>query len=123
MAAPGIARFQVIPEWVPASLPEDGWSHTSPLVRFDHLRGARVAIVGGRQSAFAWAALLADAGAPAVRVPHRHDAPSVETSQWGFVDALRESTVRISGWFRRLAAALPPPSARRSRGGSRPRAG
>lgn len=105
VAAPGIARFPVIPEWVPASLPESHWSHTARLVRFDHLRSARVLIVGGRQSAFEWAALLAEAGAAAIHVVHRHDPPSFETSQWTFVDELMDNTVLIPGWFRRLAPA------------------
>jgi FAD-dependent urate hydroxylase len=102
VAAPGIARFPVVPDWVPASLSETSWSHTATLVRFEHLQGARVLIVGGRQSAFEWAALLAEAGAADVHVVHRHEAPRFETSHWGFVDELMDHTVRIPGWFRRL---------------------
>ena len=105
VAAPGIARFPVIPEWAPASLAETRWSHTSALVRFEHLHDARVLIVGGRQSAFEWAALLAEAGAAAVYVVHRHDPPSFETSHWEFFDELMDNTIRIPGWFRRLHAA------------------
>ena len=105
VAAPGIARFPVIPEWVPVSLPEYRWSHTSSLVQFEHLRDARVLIVGGRQSAFEWAALLAEAGAAAIYVVHRHDPPSFETSHWSFVDPLIDDTIRIPGWFRRLPTA------------------
>ena len=105
VAAPGIARFPVIPDWVPGSLPETRWSHTSALVRFDGLRGARVLIVGGRQSAFEWAALLAEAGARTVDVVHRHDTPRFETAHWGFVDELMDNTVRIPGWFRNLPEA------------------
>lgn len=37
------------------------------------LTGARVVIVGGRQSAYEWAALLCDHGAARVDVVHRHD--------------------------------------------------
>jgi FAD-dependent urate hydroxylase len=105
VAAPGIASFPVVPEWVPASLSETRWSHTSALVQFEHLQGARVLVVGGRQSAFEWAALLAEAGAAAVHVVYRHDAPSFETSHWAFVDELMDSTTRIPGWFRRLSTA------------------
>jgi thioredoxin reductase len=105
VAAPGIARFPVIPEWVPASVPENRWAHTSALVQFEHLRDARVLIVGGRQSAFEWAALLAEAGASAVHVVYRHDAPSFGTSHWSFVDELMDSTIRVPGWFRRLPSA------------------
>jgi thioredoxin reductase len=105
VAAPGIARFPVIPDWVPESLPDTRWSHTVALVRFEHLEGARVLIVGGRQSAFEWAALLAEAAAAAVYVVHRHDPPSFETSHWKFVDELMDNTTRIPGWFRRLPGA------------------
>jgi FAD-dependent urate hydroxylase len=105
VAAPGIAHFPVIPDWVPAALPDSLWSHTSALVEFEHLDRARVLIVGGRQSAYEWAALIAESGAARVHVVHRHDAPSFETSDWKFVDALMDSTTSIPGWFRRLPAA------------------
>ena len=105
VAAPGIARFPVIPEWVPVALPETHWSHTSALVEFGHLKGARLLILGGRQSAFEWAALLAEAGAAAIHVVHRHDLPSFETSDWTFVDELMDNTISIPGWFRGLPAA------------------
>jgi FAD-dependent urate hydroxylase len=104
VAAPGIARFPVIPDWVPASLSETRWSHTCTLVRFERLRGARALVVGGRQSAFEWAALLAEAGAETVHVVHRHDTPSFETAHWDFVDELMDHTIRIPGWFRNLPA-------------------
>ena len=105
VAAPGIAHFPVIPDWVPAALPDSRWSHTSSLVEFEHLDQARVLIVGGRQSAYEWAALLAESGAARVHVVHRHDTPSFETSDWRFVDELMDSTTSIPGWFRRLPAA------------------
>jgi FAD-dependent urate hydroxylase len=105
VAAPGIERFPVIPDWVRAALPESRWTHTSALVRFEQLEGARVLIVGGRQSAFEWAALLAEAGAAAVHMVYRHDTPSFEPSEWGFVDELMDDTLRIPGWFRRLPRA------------------
>jgi cation diffusion facilitator CzcD-associated flavoprotein CzcO len=104
VVAPGIARFPVIPDWVRASLSKARWSHTSTLVRFEALRGARVLVVGGRQSAFEWAALLAEAGARAVHVVYRHDTPSFETAHWQFVDELIDKTISIPGWFRNLPA-------------------
>jgi len=61
--------------------------------------------VGGRQSAYEWAALLAEAGAAALYVVHRHDSPSFQTSHWEFVDELLGNTIRVPGWFRRLPAA------------------
>jgi FAD-dependent urate hydroxylase len=105
VAAPGLAQFAAIPEWVPASLPERCWSHTCTSVEFAQFRDARVLIVGGRQSAYEWAALLAEAGAAALYVVHRHDSPSFETSHWEFVDELMDNTIRVPGWFRSLPAA------------------
>ena len=102
VAAPGISHFKVVPEWVERSLPPERWSHTCDLVRFDELRGRRVLIVGGRQSAFEWAALLADEGAERVHVVHRHDPPDFAPADWGFVDGLMDLTTRVPGWFRGL---------------------
>ena len=78
------------------------WSHTSRTVEFDGLRGRRCLILGGRQSAFEWAALLAEAGAARVDVVHRHDTPEFTASDWSFVDDLLARTRQTRGWFRRL---------------------
>jgi hypothetical protein len=55
-------------------------SHTCDLVDFAGLRGKRCLIVGGRQSAFEWAALIHEAGAAAVHVCYRHDTPAFKTA-------------------------------------------
>jgi thioredoxin reductase len=102
VAAPGISHFTVIPEWVERSLSPERWSHTCHLVRFHQLRGKRVLIVGGRQSAFEWAALLADGDAEEIHVVHRHDAPEFTASDWHFVDGLMDLTATVPGWFRNL---------------------
>jgi FAD-dependent urate hydroxylase len=104
VAAPGITHFTVVPEWVQQYLSPERWTHTCHLVRFDHLRGKRCLIVGGRQSAFEWAALLADGGAEEIHVVHRHDPPEFTASDWQFVDELMELTVTVPGWFRNLPA-------------------
>jgi FAD-dependent urate hydroxylase len=102
VAAPGISHFTVIPEWVERSLSPGRWTHTCHLVRFDQLGGKRVLIVGGRQSAFEWAALLADGDAEEIHVVHRHDAPEFTASDWHFVDGLMDLTATVPGWFRNL---------------------
>jgi thioredoxin reductase len=58
--------------------------------------------VGGRQSAFEWAALLADGDAEEIHVVHRHDAPEFTASDWHFVDGLMDLTATVPGWFRNL---------------------
>jgi FAD-dependent urate hydroxylase len=59
-------------------------------------------IVGGRQSAFEWAALLADGDAEEVHVVYRHDTPDFTASDWHFVDGLMDLTATVPGWFRYL---------------------
>jgi cation diffusion facilitator CzcD-associated flavoprotein CzcO len=61
-------------------------------------------IIGGRQSAFEWGALLADAGAAEVHIVYRHDSPAFSASDWSFVDELMELTLTVPGWFRNLPA-------------------
>jgi cation diffusion facilitator CzcD-associated flavoprotein CzcO len=104
VAAPGISHFTVIPEWVEQNLSPERWTHTCHLVRFDQLRGKRAMIVGGRQSAFEWAALLADGDAEEIHVVYRHDTPEFAASDWHFVDGLMDLTATVPGWFRRLPA-------------------
>lgn len=102
VAAPGISHFKIIPGWVGRCLSPERWSHTCDLVRFDELRGKRCLIVGGRQSAFEWAALLADGGAEEVHVVYRHDTPDFAPADWSFVDKPMELTLAVPGWFRNL---------------------
>jgi FAD-dependent urate hydroxylase len=102
VAAPGISHFTVIPEWVERSLSPERWTHTCHLIRFDQFRGKRVLIVGGRQSAYEWAALLADGDAAEIHVVHRHATPEFTASDWHFVDGLMDLTATVPGWFRNL---------------------
>jgi FAD-dependent urate hydroxylase len=102
LAAPGIAHFAQRPAWYDV-LPDERRSHTSELVSFDGLAGARVAVIGGRQSAYEWAALLCDHGAERVDVVHRHETPAFERVSWAFVDPYVEQTLTHRGWWRSLA--------------------
>ena len=61
------------------------FSHTCDLVTFDALAGKRCLIVGGRQSAFEWAALLREAGAAEVHLSYRHPSPAFAASDWSWV--------------------------------------
>ena len=101
LAAPGIAHFAQVPEWYD-ELPADRRTHTSERVTFADLSGARVAVIGGRQSAYEWAALLCDHGAARVDVVHRHDTPRFEKVSWAFVDPYVEQTLTHRGWWRTL---------------------
>ena len=103
VAAPGISSFQNLPSWADR-LPPEIAGHTCDVVGFGDLAGARVLIVGGRQSAYEWAALIAEHGAERVDVVHRHDVPRFERVSWTFVDAHMESTLQVRGWWRRLSS-------------------
>ena len=61
-------------------------------------------IIGGRQSAFEWAALASENGVGAVHISHRHDTPEFKPSDWSWVRPLTEATVTSPDWFRRLSS-------------------
>ena len=103
LAAPGVRHFVNLPTWY-ADVPAGRRSHTSELVSFDDLAGARVAVIGGRQSAYEWAALLCDHGAERVDVVHRHSTPRFAKVSWAFVDAYVDRALAHRGWWRRLPA-------------------
>jgi cation diffusion facilitator CzcD-associated flavoprotein CzcO len=101
LAVPGIRHFVNLPNWYD-DVPPNRRSHTSEMVSFDDLAGARVVIIGGRQSAYEWAALLCDHGAERVDLVHRHATPTFAKVSWAFVDPYVEQTVVQRGWWRRL---------------------
>jgi FAD-dependent urate hydroxylase len=102
VAAPGVGYFTNRPGWA-GSVPPGRAAHTCDLVRFEDLSGARVLVVGGRQSAYEWAALLAEHGAERIDLVHDHEVPRFERVSWRFVDPYVESTVRVPGWWRTLS--------------------
>ncbi|MER5918255.1 SidA/IucD/PvdA family monooxygenase [Streptomyces sp. NPDC001982] len=104
IAGPGIGYFGQLPGWA-AEVPPGRAAHSSDLVRFDTLSGRRVLIIGGRQSAYEWAALISEHGAERIDVVHRHPAPRFAPVSWEFFDEYVESTLRVAGWWRRLTAA------------------
>jgi FAD-dependent urate hydroxylase len=105
VAAPGVEPFTRLPSWVQRALPTERYSHTAHLGKLERFSGARVLIVGGRQSAFETAALLAELGAERVDIVHRHAPPRFTPADWRFVEPLMEATQRWPGWFRRLTTA------------------
>lgn len=104
VAAPGVGYFRHLPRWAETVSP-DFAAHTADVVSFGEMRDARVLIVGGRQSAYEWAALAGDHGAARVDIVHRHEVPRFGRVSWKFVDEHIESTLRIHGWWRSLSPA------------------
>lgn len=105
VAAPGLSPFTHIPSELPASLPARLVSHTAALVDFRLLAGKSCLILGGRQSAFEWAALMMETGIESVDIVFRHETPAFITSDWSFTDEMVENTLRVRGWFRHLRLA------------------
>jgi cation diffusion facilitator CzcD-associated flavoprotein CzcO len=102
VAAPGIRHYQAFPEWA-SRLPAERMAHTCDLVDFEDMAGARVLIVGGRQSAYEWAALALEHDAARVDIVHRHEIPRFERVSWKFVDAHVEQTISVPGYWRKLS--------------------
>ena len=101
----GFGAFQHIPDELASILPPGTYGHTCDEVDLSSLSGKRVLIVGGRQSAYEWAALLHEAGASAVHIVHRHPAPAFAHADWSWVGPLVDNMISTLGWYRRLADA------------------
>ena len=102
LLALGFAPFKHVPEDLARVLPDGHVQHTCDMVDFRDVRGKRCLIVGGRQSAFEWAALMCEAGAEAVHVAYRHDSPAFAAADWSWVNPLVDGIAANPGWFRRL---------------------
>jgi thioredoxin reductase len=100
--AVGFKYFSHLPPDLVERLPEGCYAHTCDLVDFRHLQGKRCLIVGGRQSAFEWTALLTDAGCAAAHVSYRHHSPAFNRPDMSWIAPMVEAIVDDPGWFRRL---------------------
>ena len=98
----GFRYFKNLPEPYSALFPPGRYAHTCDLVDVTSLKGKRVLIIGGRQSAFEWAALLNEAGADTVYLSYRHPTPAFQKSDWTWVNPIVDAIVENPGWFRCL---------------------
>ena len=101
--APGFKHFINIPDELKNRLPAGRFTHTCEFTDFSNTAGKRYLIIGGRQSAFEWAALLVEAGVSAVHLSHRHDSPAFAESDWSWVGPLVDGMVQNPTWFRNLS--------------------
>ena len=100
----GFRYFKNVPELHLSLFPPDRFVHTCDLVDFARLKGKRVLIIGGRQSAFEWAALLHEQGAATINLSYRHPTPAFKPADWSWVNPIVDGMVDDPGWFRRLTA-------------------
>ena len=105
VVALGFKHFKHVPEDLRPLLPAGRFEHTCDLVDFTTLSGKRCLIIGGRQSAFEWTALIREAGAAAIHVSHRHDSPAFTAADWSWVNPLVDAMVDDPGWFCNLTPA------------------
>lgn len=98
----GMGYFKNQPSALTGILPEGRYEHTCDAVQLSRMKGRRVLILGGRQSAFEWAALLNDGGAAEVHVVHRHESPKFAEADWTWVPPLVDKMVDNPAWFREL---------------------
>jgi cation diffusion facilitator CzcD-associated flavoprotein CzcO len=105
LLALGFAAFAHLPGELSDLVPAGRSSHTCDLAEPERFAGRRVLIVGGRQSAFESAALLAEAGATAVHVCHRHETPAFARSDWSWVESTLDRIEDEPDWYRRLSEA------------------
>jgi thioredoxin reductase len=97
----GFAWFKQYPSELANKLPVGSYIHTCDMVDFEFLRDKRVLIVGGRQSAFEWAALIREKGADEIYVTHRHATPEFTEPDWSWVQPMARRTLEDHGWWRR----------------------
>ena len=100
--APGFKHFAKMPEELSTKLPENSFTHTCNFADFSNAQNKRYLIIGGRQSAYEWAALLIESGAAAVHISHRHPIPEFDIADWTWVNVIVDNMANDPSWFRRL---------------------
>jgi cation diffusion facilitator CzcD-associated flavoprotein CzcO len=103
VVAVGFKYFQHIPPDLHQILPHGSYTHTCDYADMTAMTGKRYLIIGGRQSAFEWAALLSEAGAASIGISYRHNSPSFATSDWSWVNTMVENLAENPAWFRKLS--------------------
>ena len=102
VVAPGYRCFRKLPDDVLKLLPDGSFKHTSDHKNFEELKGKRYLIIGGRQSAYESAALIAELPAEKVFMSHRHKMPKFIRSDWSVLEEMAENTSYEPSWWRRL---------------------
>ncbi len=101
----GFAFFKHSSRELVEKLPQGSYAHTCDTVDFEFYRGKRVLLIGGRQSAFEWAALLNENGAEEIHLTHRHATPQFIEPDWSWVQPMARRTLEHHAWWRNLTPA------------------
>ena len=104
VVAIGFKYFKNLPGEIIERLPALSYSHTCDLVDMRSMKNKRVLILGGRQSAFEWAALLHETGAETIHLSYRHPTPAFTASDWSWVNELVDHLIDDPSWFRNLSS-------------------
>ena len=103
--ATGFKYFKHIPGEILSLLPPGTYSHTCDTIDMKQMKDKRVLIIGGRQSAYEWAALLNEGGADTIHISHRHESPAFERSDWSWVNVMVDKFEDDPLWFHNLSFA------------------
>lgn len=103
VVAVGFGLFKHLPADLMRLLPAGSFTHTTDLTDFATMRGKRCIVIGGRQAAFEWSALLREAGAVTVDVCYRHETPAFATSDWSWVPPLLDRMAAEPSWYSSLS--------------------
>ncbi len=102
VVAVGFQYFAYTPDELTSVLPNGRFKHTCHAVNLDQYAHKRVLIIGGRQSAFEWTALLNEKEAAHVHVCYRHETPQFAAAHWGWVMDVVNTIGEQPQWFRSL---------------------
>lgn len=102
VVAVGFQYFAYTPDDLRAVLPLGRFKHTCYAVHLDEYAHKRVLIIGGRQSAFEWTALLGDKAVAQVHVSYRHETPQFAAANWAWVMDVVNTIGEQPTWFRSL---------------------
>ena len=100
--APWFKHFANVPEELRSKLPENSFTHTCNFADFSNAHNKRYLIIGGRQIAYEWAALLIESSAAAVHISHRHSTPEFDIAEWEWVNAIVDNIADDPSWFRHM---------------------
>ncbi|MGI9534437.1 MAG: NAD(P)-binding domain-containing protein [Thermodesulfobacteriota bacterium] len=102
LIAIGFKFFIKLPHDLLKILPADSFTHTCDTVNFEKFKNKLVLIIGGRQSAYEWAALIVEAGAKTIHISHRHETPEFAESNWEWIDPFMDQMVDNPKWYSAL---------------------